>query len=276
MDGKIIAYLVFLFGIFGVIFGVYYTMDIDDVTKEMSLAQQQVNSMDTSISSEKNILEWRRELAAMLKVTEIMSNEQDAIRSELRGLQQRETELGRTFLLAIQRVREEAIGTVLDTIPLNNGVILKAARIQNIDEDIMTVLHSEGVSKVPTENLPSELKDRFRFGSGAGAAGATNQSNGSLPAFETPSYRTGPKYSVSDRVASTGSSIYSVTADPGAANKKVAAANARASEKGDPSVEGNPALWKSVTRHSLNRAYIPGQGWLEVGTKGPISDTARK
>jgi hypothetical protein len=40
--------------------------------------------------------------------------------------------------------------------------------------------------------------------------------------------------------------------------------------------EGDPALWKSVERTSIGRAYIPGQGWLKVGADGPIPGSARK
>jgi hypothetical protein len=48
--------------------------------------------------------------------------------------------------------------------------------------------------------------------------------------------------------------------------------------KRDPArikVDGDPALWKSVQRTSVGRAYIPGQGWLRIGPNGPIPGSAR-
>ena len=53
---------------------------------------------------------------------------------------------------------------------LPSGVRLQNARVQKVEGDITTVLHSEGISKLSPDMLPLELKERFRFGMPMGGA----------------------------------------------------------------------------------------------------------
>jgi len=164
MEGKIIAYAVCLLAIFGTVYFIFYTTEEDEAMKELSLAQQQLGAIEQAIGTHRASLEMRREAAALLTAARIIEGEHEVRRKEVSKLKQQREEMERSMVQAVERVREESVGMVFEKVQLTSGAVLKNARIQSLDEKIVTMLHSEGVSKVPTENLSGELRDRFRFG----------------------------------------------------------------------------------------------------------------
>lgn len=286
MDGKIFVYLVCLAGIIGLIVFVNFSNAIDEGTQQLALTQQQVDSMSGTIRSQKELLELRKEVTALLTVCNIMTRDVDAIRNEIRVLRESETSLRRAFEQAVIQVRTDTIGKVFPTVPLANGVTLKNARVQSFDADILTILHSEGVSKIPAESLPPDLQDRLRFGIKPGNSAATYQqpserysasslSTGSFTstANSAPVVNTSVSDGLLRMMAQQGGSTESSDKKDGKDKKTKGTTR---SNKAVVSETGDAGLWKSVTRESLGRAYIPGQGWLEVGPNGPIPGTGRK
>lgn len=282
MDGKIFVYLVCLAGIIGLIAFVNFSNAIDEGTQQLTLTQQQVDSMSGTIRGQKELLELRKEVAALLTVCGILDRDVEAIRNEIRVLRESETSLRRSFEQAVVQVRTDTIGKVFPAVPLSNGVTLRNARVQSIDADILTILHSEGVSKISAETLPPDLQDRLRFGNKPSNSAATYQqpsdrytasslSTGSFTstANSTPVVNTAVSDGLLRMMAQQGS------AEPSDKKDSKAKATTR-SNKSVVSETGDAGLWRSVTRESLGRAYIPGQGWLEVGPDGPIPGSGRK
>ena len=164
MEGKIVVFVVVLLAIVGLIYGVYYTTDIDEATKELALASQQVGVLEQHNRSQAGFLELRKEVAALLMAAGIMNQEKEALTSEVKQLSSREEEIQQNFTDAVMKARQDAVGLVFPEVMLTNGTLLRNAKIQRVEGDVTTMLHSEGVSKIQPDLLPAELQDRFRFG----------------------------------------------------------------------------------------------------------------
>jgi DNA-binding transcriptional MerR regulator len=285
MDGKIITYAILLLAIIGGVTGFLYTTDVDEARKDFILTQQQLGQTEESLKQTLTSYELRKEATAIITVAHIINRENEALRTEIRTLKQKRDELAKAFKGTIQRVREDSVGLVLPEIPLTTGSTLKNAKLQAVDDQLTVIQHSEGVSKVPTSTLPATLLDRFRFGFVPGSAGSIINFIPDPDTSPTQKPPAGAAIKSPERSSST-STFRSTTSD---ALVRMAAESPREPAKKNPvpvgttyndpkimEIEGNPALWQSVERQSIGRAYIPGQGWLKIGSKGPIPGSGRK
>lgn len=281
MDGKIVVYIIFLFAIMGGVMGILYTTDVDEAQKEFILAQQQLGQIEDSVKKEQSSFAHRKEAAAIITAAHIIERDNNLLRDETRKIKENRDNLAKAFTSTIQRVREESIGMIIPEIPLTTGNTLKSAKLQAIDENLTVIQHSEGVSKVPTTTLPASLLDRFRFGYIPGGLGALPTEETEVKNSETP--QKDPKTSMNFTAPST-ANLRTIASDslvrmgeggPATGVKKNSLNNPRLDSRLS-ATEGDPALWKSVQRHSIGRAYVPGQGWLKIGPRGPIPGSGRK
>lgn len=246
MDSKVAVYGFLLVLTVAVSLGIQYSYSLDDAVRELSLIEPQVKALEDGIAARKAQIEARTHAMALLSAADILNSEQDVVHKALTELQQKEIELGKQMVRAVKRVREQAAGQAIGDLVLPSGRTLKDSRIRSVDEEAMVVAYSEGITKIPVAELPQEMKDRFMF---------------SIRVEKEPQVRA-PVVIPPPNLASP-------------TEKKPPAPKPRSdsTSSGNPRVEGNPALWKSVTRTSLGRVFVPGQGWLEVGPKGPIPNS---
>lgn len=260
--------------------GIFYTTDVDEAQKEFILAQQQMGQIEDSVKKEQISFAHRKEAVAIITAANIIERDNNQLREETRKIKDNRDNLAKAFTSTIQRVREESIGMIIPEIPLATGNTLKNAKLQAVDENLTVIQHSEGVSKVPTTTLPASLLDRFRFGYVPGGVGAVPSEEIEIKESETP--RKDPKTSMNFTPPSTANMRTSASdslvrlgeGGPAAVIKKNALNKSRPDSRLS-STEGDPALWKSVQRHSIGRAYVPGQGWLKIGPRGPIPGSGR-
>jgi hypothetical protein len=278
MDAKIFVYGFCLVAIItGASFWAY-TMEIDEAQKDVFQARQQSAVVTESIKQAKAWLVARKEAAALIAAAQIIEQDNLKLTAEIEAIKQDRTNLAKAFLNSIQRAREESIGVVIPEVSLVTGTTLRQARIQSIDSEITIFQHSEGVSKVPSTTLPKSLLERFKFGFSPGGVTANVlviEEDVATPTFGS-SMRPPPTAKIStaasDSVARIGMNDDIATI----AEKKKKAARPAARDPNLVKTRGDPALWQSVERSSIGRAYIPGQGWLKVGPDGPIPGSARK
>lgn len=282
MDGKIVVYIIFLFVIMGGVMGIFYTTDVDEAQKEFILAQQQMGQMEDSLKKEQTSYDHRKEAAAIITAAHIIERDNSAIREETRKIKENRDNLAKAFTSTIQRVREESIGMIIPEVALTTGNTLKNAKVQSADENLTVLQHSEGVSKVPTTTLPASLLDRFRFGFIPGGIGVTPEA--ATETEETETTKKSPTTSMNFPMPSTSNMRTSASdslvrlgeGGPAEIQKKNVRSQAAKSDPRLNAIEGDPALWKSAQRTSIGRAYIPGQGWLKIGPRGPIPGSGRK
>ena len=277
MDGKIIVYAVALLALLGGLTGFYYTIDVDEAQKEFILTQQELGNIQEHIKDAQKLTEIRKEAAALITAARIIESENETIRQEAKKLSEARDNEARAFLSAIQKVRESTIGMVFPSIQLANSTVLKNAKIQALDENLSVIQHSEGVSKIATEILSAELQDRLRFGFIPGGAGsATNESS----TIYNPNKKSNQgSYSPRPQEIRSDTSDSLVRSGAVQLQNKPAYPKSRpsvSSNRDDVKINGDPSLWIGVERHSIGRAYVQGQGWLKVGSKGPIPGSGRK
>ncbi len=174
MDGKIIIYGFCLVLVAAGSFFWKYTMDIDEAQKEMLLARQQVTATETGVKQAKAWLNARKEAAALIAAGSVIEKKNEELRKEIQKLKDKRREIARLFESSLQRGRNETQGLQVREIILTTGAKYFNVKIQSVDENITVLQHSQGVSKVPTEELPSEILDRLRFGFIPGGAGTIN------------------------------------------------------------------------------------------------------
>jgi hypothetical protein len=274
MDGKIIVFAIAILALLGSVTGFYYTVDVDEAQKELILTQQELGTIEESIKGAQKLTELRKETSALIAAAHIIEAENETVRKETKKLEDKRDNLAKAFVGAIQKVRESTIGLTFTTIPLSNGTTLKQAKIQAFDENLTVIQHSEGVSKIPTELLSSEILDRLRFGFVPGGAG--NASNTS-PSDYTPSHKNDQSFYTPPKKRVTSSTTDSVVrlGSNGESTPQKKTVTPQSFNPNDAKINGDPTLWQNVERYSIGRAYVPGQGWLKIGSKGPIAGSGR-
>ncbi|MES2594961.1 MAG: hypothetical protein V4662_06490 [Verrucomicrobiota bacterium] len=173
-------------------------MGIDEAEKEMLLARSQITTVEGSVKETKGWLTARKEASALIAAANVIEADNQIIKDAIKQLQDKRTDLSKVFASAISRARNEIQGVLLPEVTLTTGVRLRNAKIQSLDENITVFQHSEGVTKVPTANLPADLQDRLRYGFTPGGGGGSSTgpaSTGSSSSLST---------SFSDRLASAG------------------------------------------------------------------------
>ncbi len=253
-----------------------YTMKIDEAEKERGLATQQLAAAEAGVKQAQAWLAARKEALALITAAGIIEQKNGSLRSEVEVQKGRRLEIAKAFISAIERGRSEFMGKPMAELSLANGVSLRQARLQEADPDLAVLIHSGGISKVSTALLPEIILDRFRFGYIPGGIGSPetslsqDASSSSAYSLSTPSSKLAT--SASDSLARLGmdSNVASIE------KKKKARATTAVRDPARVKIEGDPALWKSVERTSIGRAYVPGQGWLKVGADGPIPGTGRR
>lgn len=273
MDGKVIVYGICLVIIAAGASLWSYTMEIDDAEKEVALARHELSAAQDGVRNAQAWIHARKEALALITAGGILEKENQVLREEVGGLNQRLNELRGMLGLSIQRAREQIVGVILPEVALSNGSILRQVRIQSADPEIAVLLHSEGVSKISTALLPTDMLDRFRFGTLPGQVGGGVVVRDQSFAAGTPPAPIKAGTSASDSLVRLGMDS-SVSARNTGKKPVLPPSPPRDPER--IKTEGDPALWKSVKRTSIGRAYIPGQGWLRVGADGPIPGSARK
>ena len=281
MDGKIIIYALFILSVLGGVAGILYTTDVDEAQKDLILTRQQLGQAEESLKQATEVFTQRKEAVAIITAAHIVDHDNETLRTEISAPQKKREEMNRNFAGTIQRVREASVGLELPEIRLSTGNTVRNAKIQAVNQDITVIQHNDGVLKVPTENLPNALLDRFRFSNAPARQGEPIETVPNKPPVrqpetksdQSPSPRSSEAYSFP---SSTSDAITRLGEGGPAKAAPVAVPNPVSNDPRAMEIEGNPALWQSVERQSIGRAYIPGQGWLKIGSKGPIPGSGRK
>ncbi len=171
MDAKIIVYGSCLVAIFcGATFW-SFTMEIDEVQKDVFSARQQLAVTEESLKKAKAWLAARKEAAALVLAAAIIEKQNETLRNEISTILAQRSDVSKVYTSSIERARNELVGTTLPEVKLASGTKFTNAKIQSLDSEITVIHHSGGVSKVPTADLPPEIKDRLRFGFNPGGLG---------------------------------------------------------------------------------------------------------
>lgn len=189
MDAKAFVFILFILFIGGFAGIIYETTAVDEVNRELESVSLSVSNVESHLKSQGDYLILRKEAFALLSALDILRKEADSIRKELEELRQRKQRTEESLIETVMKTRNDSTGLQLGDILLTTGVTLKNARINRVEGNITSVLHSEGIAKLEPHLLPQELKERFRFELAADVEIPDNKK----PAVEIPASKISPE-----------------------------------------------------------------------------------
>jgi hypothetical protein len=239
--------------VFLTFYGVHYTTQVDIVRGEHRELTSQVAEMTKAVQASRDLLVQHQELAPYLVAAAQAQTEVDAARDRLAGIKGEIERAQSLFAVLVRRARTEAPGTSIPDMRLRSGQLLRNAKIMRIDGGTLTIAHDGGVTSLTDDQLSDDLRLRFGY--------SFNLPNHLFPAdTQVVKSRAIPEVVIPAPSSSTESKSARQPATHSGTNRYR---------------DGDPALWNGVTRQELGRAYIPGQGWLKVGPRGPIPKSSR-
>ena len=163
MDGKIIAYLLVLASMFGLFYGVNYTMVVDELSADSDRLKQDLKGVEENLRIQQSNLEQRREVLALQIAGETLKSEIEALQKSVASVKASQADVEKAYIESVQRVRADSVGLKLPELVLGGGRVLRLARIQRIETDAVTFAHAEGVLRVKSEELPTDLQARLGY-----------------------------------------------------------------------------------------------------------------
>lgn len=166
MENRVVGMLAAFFFIVLFAVGVSYFFEIDSRRSEYNQAKSLLESNQSGIANKQSQLDSLRiQYDATREIVERNSSLSDAksrLTREIAELKAAKEKLVADFAARVIKVRGSSEGADLGVITLATGQGLQAAKIQKVTDDDVTFTHSLGVTKVAPENLPPDLRQKFR------------------------------------------------------------------------------------------------------------------
>lgn len=170
-EGSVWGYLFAFLAVVGLAGGVHIMMETDKATEELAMVQSQLEGVDRAIRSQRTNLEQRQAAyEAKLKPDPLIA-ELDAV-----AVEQLEVEAGIAALIAqdasirqqITSLQAQALssasGAEFGDLAISESKILRGAKIQKIENEVASISHSDGVTKIAFGALPQRVKNRLLVG----------------------------------------------------------------------------------------------------------------
>lgn len=164
MDGKIIAYILFLVAVIAGSYGIYYTTEVDEAQRKLSTLEAQLDTTQNTIKQLAQTLEERKQIATLQAELDDLEKAAQAAQVSITEQTSEHEKIRSEFEKDIASVREQFVGTAMPELTLASGNVLKNIKIQRIEEAGLNILNDNGVTKVTIADLPQEMRDRLRYG----------------------------------------------------------------------------------------------------------------
>lgn len=243
---RIVFTILTICAVFLTFYGVHYSTQVDIVRSENRDLMSQAAEANKLLQSNRELLRRRQELAPYLAAVSQTQLEIDKAREQVAKLKHEIDKTQSLFASLVKRARTEAPGTEVAEMRLTTGRLLRNVKIMRIENQLITVAHEGGVANLTADELPDDLRERFGYSL-------------DLPGSYFQSEQLTKRKPIAEVI------IPATNSSTEAGN-----ANSSTSQQSNRYRDGDPSLWNGVTRQELGRAYIPGQGWLKIGPRGPI------
>lgn len=145
-----------------------YFSEVDTKQSELAAAQEELKELQERLAENEadsgdaqSKAEKLKQLVAMLEHLE--TTKQPLVESVLTLDGQKQATLT-AFRETVGEVRHKSLGMQWADVPYRNGQVLREVRIQKVSDSEITLAHREGVAKLSNDELPADLKARFRIG----------------------------------------------------------------------------------------------------------------
>lgn len=167
MDLKIWGLLVVALFIGGFASFTGYFSKLDTAQHELAEAQAELKGLEEELSVDgpgDGGLTETESLNELVAAYQTLEAQKKSLADSVLALEGRKEEYLKAFRDTVGDVRSKSVGMQWADVPFRNGQILKEVRIQKVTDTEVTLAHSEGVAKLRADELPADLKDRFRIG----------------------------------------------------------------------------------------------------------------
>lgn len=170
-EGNVWGYLFAFLGVVGLAGGIHIMMETDKATEELAMVQSQLEGVDRAIRGQKANLVQRQQAYEDRMRPDPLIAELDRV-----AVEQLEVEAAISALLAqdeglrkqITNLQAQAVasapGTEFNDLAISESKILHGAKLQKIENDIVSITHSDGVAKIPILSAPSRIRNRLLVG----------------------------------------------------------------------------------------------------------------
>jgi hypothetical protein len=165
MEGRIGITIVCMILLAGAIAGQHYwrlhdrTQELADLKVLLHQAQTNLQTKENRTKERGRTLDAAKGLAGEYKS---LGEEQAELVKQVSALEAQNAEIQKRFVDAVMKVRKAAADLPPQDIVLKSGQVLTAAKVQRMSDSEMTFQHAGGISRVDVNDLPPEVRDRFR------------------------------------------------------------------------------------------------------------------
>ena len=197
IEGKIFGWMLMLALLVAAAGFIIYTHEVDRLNGVLAEVHSTAESLSNIVQTkQKTVAQREGTVAAVSKAAEELEaidariaetlGNRDAATKKLETLQAEAEKLSSRFHDTVQAVRKKAVGEQLGDFKTPTGLVLNAARIQNVSDTAVSILHTNGVTRLQIKSAPPEMVSRFRLKAETPPA-ALSQSAGTSPAASAAS-----------------------------------------------------------------------------------------
>lgn len=165
----ILLCLVGIFAAFG--YGAHYLSSVDEANFALQESKSKLTDMHEMLLMRQN--SWAENEQILNKI----QNETDKNATLLKAkdiieLRYRKAESDLKYALesmktSVERTRSNAPGTEMEEITLANGKTLRAVKLRKVEEQGISLIHTDGIGTIPLDLLPDNLKEQYDLGPNA-------------------------------------------------------------------------------------------------------------
>jgi cob(I)alamin adenosyltransferase len=163
--GGMIAVVVFVGGFAGL---AKYFSEYDAKSRALTEAREELKNLQQRIAENEaeagESKSTNEKLSGLLAMYDHLQNTKQPLVDSVLELEAKKKAILVAFRDMVTDIRGKSVGMQWADVPYKNGQVLREVRIQKVMDEEITLAHGEGVAKLRNDDLPPELKSRFRIG----------------------------------------------------------------------------------------------------------------
>lgn len=167
--GKFFFIIAFVAAVAGIFTIAHYFQGVDAANAVLIESKSKLTQLKESLAVRQE--EWAKIEAVAAKAQEATTKEAPLVQ-ELDELKTRHRRVEGDFKYmvksmrsAVEKIRTDGVGVEVPEVKLQNGKVLKSAKIKKIEPAQVSFIHADGFTIVPQDMLPDDLRERFDMGS---------------------------------------------------------------------------------------------------------------
>jgi len=169
--GKFFFIIAFVSAVAGIFSLVHYFQGVDSANAVLIESKSKLTQLKESLVVRQG--EWAKIEAVAVKAKEAatkeapLTQELDELKAKYRRVEGDFKYIVKSMRSAVEKIRTDGVGVEFPEVKLQNGKVLKSAKIKKIEPAQVSFIHADGFTIVPQDMLPEDLRERFDMGSGS-------------------------------------------------------------------------------------------------------------